>query len=230
MLKLKNISFSYADQPVLEHLNLTIPTGELVGVIGESGSGKSTLMELILGELEPDEGIIDSNTQRILPIFQQASQSFNPRQRLRTALLEPLKYYANADKSFDQIVLLLMEQLDLDKSLLNRYPDQVSGGQLQRFNVLRTVMLQPDVLICDEITASLDVIAESKLINILKQIHAEQQSTMIIISHDIAVLNQIVDRMMVLNNGTIVDDFKIQDLFSDERNDYTKALIDVYQE
>lgn len=230
MLKLKNISFSYADQSVLEHLNLTIPTGELVGVIGESGSGKSTLMELILGELEPDEGIIDSNTQRILPIFQQASQSFNPRQRLRTALLEPLKYYANADKSFDQIVLLLMEQLDLDKSLLNRYPDQVSGGQLQRFNVLRTVMLQPDVLICDEITASLDVIAESKLINILKQIHAEQQSTMIIISHDIAVLNQIVDRMMVLNNGTIVDDFKIQDLFSDERNDYTKALIDVYQE
>ena len=177
--------------------------------------------------MEPDEGIIDSNTQRVLPIFQQASQSFNPRQRLRTALLEPLKYYANADKSFDQIVLPLMEQLDLDKSLLNRYPDQVSGGQLQRFNVLRTVMLQPDVLICDEITASLDVIAESKLINILKQIHAEQQSTMIIISHDIAVLNQIVDRMIVLNNGTIVDDFKIQDLFSDERNDYTKALIDV---
>lgn len=230
MLKLKNVSFSYADQPILEHLNLAISAGELIGVIGKSGSGKSTLMELILGELEPDEGIIDSNTQRVLPIFQQASQSFNPRQQLKIALQEPLKYYANAEKSFDQIVLPLMEQLDLDESLLNRYPDQVSGGQLQRFNVLRTVMLQPDILICDEITASLDVIAESKLIDILKQIHAEQQSTMIMISHDIAVLNQIVDRMIVLNNKTIVDDFKTQDLFSDERNDYTKALIDVYQE
>lgn len=229
-MKLKNVSFSYADQPVLEHLNLAISAGELIGVIGESGSGKSTLMELILGESEPDEGIIDSNTQRVLPIFQQASQSFNPRQRLKIALQEPLKYYANAEKSFDQIVLPLMEQLDLDKSLLNRYPGQVSGGQLQRFNVLRTVMLQPDILICDEITASLDVIAESKLIDILKQIHAEQQSTMIMISHDIAVLNQIVDRIIVLNNRTIVDDFKTQDLFSDERNDYTKALIDVYQE
>ncbi|VEG64391.1 putative oligopeptide transporter ATPase Opp-2F [Staphylococcus condimenti] len=230
MLKLKNVAFSYPDQEVLTHINLTISAGELVGVIGESGSGKSTLMDLILGELHPVQGVIESDTERILPIFQQATQSFNPRQQLRTAIEEPLKYYANAEYSFDQIVLPLMKKLDLDTTLLNRYPDQVSGGQLQRFNVLRTVMLQPDILICDEITASLDVIAERKLIDILKNIHKEQKSTMIIISHDIAVLYQIVDRMIVLNHGTIVDDFKAKDIFSAERDDYTKSLIDVYQE
>lgn len=123
-----------------------------------------------------------------------------------------------------------MSQLDLDSQLLTRYPDQVSGGQLQRFNVLRTVMLQPDVLICDEITSSLDVVAEQKLVEKLKAIHNQQQTTMIIISHDIAMLNQIVERMIVIQNGQIVDDFRTEQLFDESRHPYTKELIAAYNE
>lgn len=230
MIKIKHLSFAYDKQNVLHNISLNIQKGELIGVIGESGSGKSTLMNLILGDLRPDQGVIDVNTERVLPIFQQATQSFNPKLTLRASLKEPLKHYAHAESSFDVIVLPLMKQLNLEQRLLERYPDQVSGGQLQRFNVLRTVMLQPDVLICDEITSSLDVVAEQKLISQLKAIHQQQQTTMVIISHDIAMLNQIADRMIVLQNGHIVDDFNKQDLFASTRHAYTKELIQAYDE
>lgn len=230
MIKLKHLSFAYDKTAILHNINLSIQKGELVGIIGESGSGKTTLMNLILGDLTPIQGTIDINTSRILPIFQQATQSFNPKLTIKASLKEPLKYYANAEQSFDQVVLPLMEQLDLDHHLLTRYPDQVSGGQLQRFNVLRTVMLQPDVLICDEITSSLDVVAEQKLVEKLKTIHHQQQTTMIIISHDIAMLNQIVERMIVIQNGQIVDDFKTEALFNPSRHPYTKELIEAYNE
>ncbi|MHD0397754.1 ABC transporter ATP-binding protein [Staphylococcus simulans] len=230
MIKLKHLSFAYDKTPILHNINLNIQKGELVGIIGESGSGKTTLMNLVLGDLTPIQGTIDINTSRILPIFQQATQSFNPKLTIKASLKEPLKYYANAEQSFDQVVLPLMKQLDLDRHLLTRYPDQVSGGQLQRFNVLRTVMLQPDVLICDEITSSLDVVAEQKLVEKLKTIHHQQQTTMIIISHDIAMLNQIVERMIVIQNGQIVDDFKTEALFNPSRHPYTKELIEAYNE
>lgn len=230
MIKIKHLSFAYDKKDILHNINLNIQKGELVGVIGESGSGKTTLMNLILGDLTPVQGTIDINSPRILPIFQQATQSFNPKLTLKASLKEPLKYYANAEHSFEQVVLPLMKQLDLDAQLLTRYPDQVSGGQLQRFNVLRTVMLQPDVLICDEITSSLDVVAEQKLVEKLKTIHEQQQTTMIIISHDIAMLNQIVERMIVIQNGQIVDDFKTNQLFDETRHPYTKELIAAYNE
>ncbi|PTJ21325.1 ABC transporter ATP-binding protein [Staphylococcus simulans] len=230
MIKIKHLSFAYDKADILHNINLNIQKGELVGIIGESGSGKTTLMNLILGELTPVQGTIDINSPLILPIFQQATQSFNPKLTIKASLIEPLKYYANAEHSFDQVVLPLMSQLDLDSQLLTRYPDQVSGGQLQRFNVLRTVMLQPDVLICDEITSSLDVVAEQKLVEKLKAIHNQQQTTMIIISHDIAMLNQIVERMIVIQNGQIVDDFKTEQLFDESRHSYTKELIAAYNE
>ncbi|MGD6773288.1 ABC transporter ATP-binding protein [Staphylococcus simulans] len=230
MIKIKHLSFAYDKADILHNINLNIQKGELVGIIGESGSGKTTLMNLILGELTPVQGTIDINSPLILPIFQQATQSFNPKLMIKASLIEPLKYYANAEHSFDQVVLPLMSQLDLDSQLLTRYPDQVSGGQLQRFNVLRTVMLQPDVLICDEITSSLDVVAEQKLVEKLKAIHNQQQTTMIIISHDIAMLNQIVERMIVIQNGQIVDDFKTEQLFDESRHSYTKELIAAYNE
>ncbi|MDT4012741.1 ABC transporter ATP-binding protein [Staphylococcus simulans] len=230
MIKIKHLSFAYDKADILHNINLNIQKGELVGIIGESGSGKTTLMNLILGELTPVQGTIDINSTRILPIFQQATQSFNPKLTIKASLIEPLKYYANAEHSFDQVVSPLMSQLDLDSQLLTRYPDQVSGGQLQRFNVLRTVMLQPDVLICDEITSSLDVVAEQKLVEKLKAIHNQQQTTMIIISHDIAMLNQIVERMIVIQNGQIVDDFRTEQLFDESRHPYTKELIAAYNE
>lgn len=91
-------------------------------------------------------------------------------------------------------------------------------------------MLQPDVLICDEITSSLDVVAEQKLVEKLKAIHNQQQTTMIIISHDIAMLNQIVERMIVIQNGQIVDDFRTEQLFDESRHPYTKELIAAYNE
>ncbi|OFJ76267.1 ABC transporter ATP-binding protein [Staphylococcus sp. HMSC056G08] len=230
MIKIKHLSFAYDKADILHNINLNIQKGELVGIIGESGSGKTTLMNLILGELTPVQGTIDINSTRILPIFQQATQSFNPKLTIKASLIEPLKYYANAEHSFDQVVSPLMSQLDLDSQLLTRYPDQVSGGQLQRFNVLRTVMLQPDVLICDEITSSLDVVAEQKLVEKLKAIHNQQQTTMIIISHDIAMLNQIVERMIVIQNGQIVDDFRTEQLFDESRHPYTKELTAAYNE
>lgn len=228
MICMKHLSFAYGNQKILKDINLTIQKGERVGIIGVSGSGKSTLMNLMLGDLVPNHGTLEIDTQHILPVFQQASQSFNPKLTLRSALFEPLKYYAHKDHCFESIVLPLMKQLDLSKDLLKHYPKQLSGGQLQRFNILRSMMLQPEILICDEITSSLDVLAEKRLISKLKTLQEEHQTTLIMISHDIAMLNQIVDRMIVINEGTIIDDFKTEDIFDEKRHSFTKQLIAAY--
>src|SRR5699024_3987386 len=109
----------------------------------------------------------------------------------------------------------LMSYMHLEESLLQKFPDELSGGQLQRFNTIRTLMLAPDMLICDEITASLDVIDEQRMIKVLKDYHDQTNKGIIMISHDIAFLNQFAERIVVMKDGEIVDDFPIAYLFSE---------------
>lgn len=165
----------------------------------------------------------------MLPIFQHAYNSFNPKFKIKTSLEEPIRYYKNIQsETVRERLEKLMKYMQLDEKLLERFPDELSGGQLQRFNTIRTLMLEPDMLVCDEITASLDVIAEQRMIKVLKAYYEQTNKGMLMISHDIAFLNQFVDRIIVMKEGEILDDFKIEQLFNEERHQYTKQLLSIY--
>lgn len=229
MINISNLNFKYGQTPILNNINLTIQSDEIVGIVGESGSGKTTLAQIILGLLPVPQEQYTNNNFRLLPIFQYAYDSFNPKFKISKSLEEAIKYHRDSNSyEVRQRMHILMKNMYLDEKLLNRFPDQLSGGQLQRFNTIRTLMLAPDMLVCDEITASLDVIAEQSMIGVLKQYYADTHKGMLLISHDLAFLNQIVERLIVMKNGEIIDDFNIKFLFDKQRHEYTKQLLAIY--
>ena len=229
MINISNLNFKYGQTPILNNINLTIQSDEIVGIVGESGSGKTTLAQIILGLLPVPQEQYTNNNFRLLPIFQHAYDSFNPKFKISKSLEEAIKYHRDSNSyEVRQRMHILMKNMYLDEKLLNRFPDQLSGGQLQRFNTIRTLLLAPDMLVCDEITASLDVIAEQSMIGVLKQYYADTHKGMLLISHDLAFLNQIVERLIVMKNGEIIDDFNIKFLFDKQRHEYTKQLLAIY--
>ncbi|OZH10600.1 ABC transporter ATP-binding protein [Staphylococcus aureus] len=206
MIELKHVTFGYnKKQMVLQDINITIPDGENVGILGESGCGKSTLASLVLGLFKPDWTI-------------------------ETSLKEALYYYRGLtdNTAQDQLLLQHLSTFELNAQLLTKLPSEVSGGQLQRFNVMRSLLAQPRVLICDEITSNLDVIAEQNVINILKAQTITNLNHFIVISHDLSVLQRLVNRIIVLKDGMIVDDFAIEELFNVDRHPYTKELVQTF--
>ncbi|HCZ0732173.1 TPA: ABC transporter ATP-binding protein [Staphylococcus aureus] len=222
MIELKHVTFGYnKKQMVLQDINITIPDGENVGILGESGCGKSTLASLVLGLFKPVKGEIYLSDNAVLTIFQHPLTSFNPDWTIETSLKEALYYYRGLTDNTAQDQLLLQH-------LLTKLPSEVSGGQLQRFNVMRSLLAQPRVLICDEITSNLDVIAEQNVINILKAQTITNLNHFIVISHDLSVLQRLVNRIIVLKDGMIVDDFAIEELFNVDRHPYTKELVQTF--
>ncbi|MCD8821902.1 ATP-binding cassette domain-containing protein [Staphylococcus gallinarum] len=229
MIECKRVTFNYNKHTVLHDINLTFSSQQKIGIVGESGSGKTTLAHLILGMLKPTAGEINKHGLTMLPIFQNAYDSFNPKRTIQQSMDEAIKYYyQDATKALTQRLDELLVLMGLDSNLLKRRPEELSGGQLQRLNMIRSFVLEPDILICDEITANLDVISENKMKDILEHYHQLTRKGLMIISHDIAFLQALVDRIVVLKDGYIVDDFMVKDMFADSRNAYTKKLLSLY--
>ncbi|MCD8785307.1 ATP-binding cassette domain-containing protein [Staphylococcus gallinarum] len=229
MIECKRVTFNYNKHTVLHDINLTFSSQQKIGIVGESGSGKTTLAHLILGMLKPTAGEINKHGLTMLPIFQNAYDSFNPKRTIQQSMDEAIKYYyQDANKALTQRLDELLVLMGLDSNLLKRRPEELSGGQLQRLNMIRSFVLEPDILICDEITANLDVISENKMKDILEHYHQLTRKGLMIISHDIAFLQALVDRIVVLKDGYIVDDFMVKDMFADSRNAYTKKLLSLY--
>lgn len=231
MIELKHVTFGYnKKQMVLQDINITIPDGENIGILGESGCGKSTLASLVLGLFKPVKGEIYLSDNAVLPIFQHPLTSFNSDWTIETSLKEALYYYRELtdNTAQDQLLIQHLSTFELNAQLLTKLPSEVSGGQLQRFNVMRSLLAQPRVLICDEITSNLDVIAEQNVINILKAQTITNLNHFIVISHDLSVLQRLVNRIIVLKDGMIVDDFTIEELFNIDRHPYTKELVQAF--
>lgn len=228
MIQLTNLNYQIKKHNILKNINLAIQKGEKVGVIGESGAGKTTLAQLLLGIIKPTSGSRNINAKTILPIFQHPLESFNHAYTIQQSLDEAVRYFSIENNAIiRQRLKQLLNATDLSTQLLNRYPDKVSGGQLQRFNIIRSLMLEPEILICDEITSNLDVIVEQKVSALLKQYNNNNQHTMLFISHDLAFVSQVVDRIIVMKKGSIVDDFPRTQLFNANRDEYTQALLNM---
>lgn len=233
MIELKNISKVYPLRNkqtflALNHINLTLFKGEILGLVGESGSGKSTLGKIILGLIQPTTGSVYFEKipkQGLLPkrmqmVFQDPFSSLNPRMTIEEILNEPFliqKKQGNLDE--------LLDLVQMPKSSKQRYPHEFSGGQRQRIAIARAIALHPDVLICDEAVSALDVSIKVQIIELLQNLRKELNLTLLFISHDLAVVRYISDRIAVLFKGELLECKKTDDLFENPENPYTQKLL-----
>ena len=229
------------DIKAVDDVNFVIYKGETLGLVGESGSGKTTIGRSILrlhepsgGEvsfdgidllaLEPDE--LRATRRRMQMIFQDPYASLNPRMTIGTIVGEPLEVHdgLKGDEKNDRIKELL-ELVGINPGLVNRYPHEFSGGQRQRIGVARALALNPDLIVCDEPIASLDVSIQAQVINLLMDLQSELNLSYLFIAHDLAVVEHISDRIAVMYLGKIVEYTDKKTLFTNPQHPYTEALL-----
>ncbi len=223
-------------------INLDLYKGEVLGLVGQSGSGKSTLIRSIAGLVKPKRGSIlyqekdivkaDQNELRnirrnIQMIFQDPYGSLNPRFVAGRIIAEPLiNYGLISNKDAFNKVRELMELVQLDPAWINRYPHEFSGGQRQRISIARALALEPEILLCDEPVSALDVLIQADVLNLLKEIKSRMNLSMIFVSHDLAVVRHIADRVAVMNMGSIVELKSAVNIYSKAEHPYTRQLLD----
>jgi len=227
----------------VDKLNFEVFPGETLGLVGESGCGKTTLGRTILRLIQPTSGEIIFNEENITHIgktalrklrkdiqiiFQDPYASLNPKLSIGQSILEPLqvhKLYRN-DSERKQKVLELLDKAGLKEAHFNRYPHEFSGGQRQRVVIARALALQPKFIICDESVSALDVSVQAQVLNLIKDLQREFGLTYIFISHDLAVVKHISDRILVMNKGKIEEEGFPEQIFYAPKAAYTQKLIE----
>ncbi len=225
-----------------DNVSLTVEAGSSVGIVGESGSGKSTLARAICGLQPIDSGSIAllghdidelaSNPTlkrervRAQMIFQDPFASLDPRQRIGSALIEPLLVNGMATRSeAREIARATLLRVGMKEEDAGKLPHQFSGGQRQRICIARALVMDPAVLICDEPTSALDVSVQATILNLLKDLRDERNLTLMFISHDLAVIRQVSDRVVVMQQGRVCEEAATDALFDNPQHDYTRHLL-----
>ncbi len=254
LLTVDRIGKTYKDKGkktvALQEVSLHLDRGECLGVVGESGSGKSTLSRILLALERPDQGDVYWEgkslfrrskkellewRQYVQMVFQDPTAALNQRLPVWKSVIEPLDNFPSAKPSFlgdrsmsrKETAGKLLEMVGLHWEHLDRYPHELSGGQRQRVAIARGISLNPKLLICDEPTSSLDVSAQVQILQLLKQMKEELGMACLFISHDIATVRLMSDRMIVMKDGSIVDEFASHLLLNPQRHAYTRRLVEV---
>jgi len=226
----------------VDGVSFGVRRGETFGVVGESGCGKTTLGRTLMRLLEPTGGkiIFDGNEisklkgsnlkhfrKRMQIVFQDPYASLDPRQSVRSALLEPIKLHsiARTKHEANQYVESLIARVGLSPDHLARFPHEFSGGQRQRIAVAKALAVQPEFIVLDEPTSSLDVSVQSQILNLLRELQTELKLTYLFVSHNLAVVRQICHRTAVMYLGRIVEVAPTEMLFEEPMHPYTKALL-----
>ena len=203
LLEVKNVFKSY-EREILHDLNFCVQKGEVIGIIGESGCGKSTLAKLLCGIEKQNTGDILFEVQKnkireIQMIFQNPIESFSPRMKIKQFLYEPYHYYEHLNKKEAlPLIIEMIHQVGMNETCLDKYPHELSGGQLQRIAIARALIVKPTLFICDEITSSLDQIIQDDIICLLKQFVQNKDTSILFISHDLSLVQQFCKRVIVL--------------------------------
>jgi peptide/nickel transport system ATP-binding protein len=219
-------------------VSLRLYRGETLGLVGESGCGKSTLAKMLLGLLEPSAGNVlingqevdptlrKENARHIQPIFQDPYSSLNPRKTVGEIVGLPLKLHGIGTAAEQRReVRRMLDLVGMPERTHSQYPNQLSGGQRQRVAIARALILQPDILICDEPTSALDVSVQAQILNLLLDLKAEFGLTYLFISHDLGVVEHLVDRVAVMYKGSIVELETREKIFAEASHPYTRMLL-----
>ena len=226
-VELINITKKYGEQEVLNSFSLDIEKGKCLAIMGESGSGKSTIAKIIIGLEKQNSGTVKIFTKDIEFLFQDSYNALNPRMSVEDLIYEPLQFLPNIDKSKKKkTVLELLEQVELSSELLTRKRDELSGGQLQRVCLARALSTKPQIMIFDESLSGLDPLVQDKILDLLYKIQKQYQLTYIFISHDIRLCYFLADRIILIDKGKIIEDFKELDKEIIPKTEIGKILLE----
>ena len=209
--------------------------------MGESGSGKSTLAQMVLRLQTPTAGRVLFDgvdvtgfgrkeqfafRRRVQPIFQNPYGSLDPTYSIYRTIEEPLRLHSVGDKKArEATVREMLDRVSLPSSVMRRYPNELSGGQRQRIAIARALALRPDVVVCDEAVSALDVLVQAQILDLLSELQAELGLTYLFITHDLAVVRQIADRVCVMQDGKLVEEADTDAVFDHPQQEYTRTLL-----
>lgn len=222
-------------------VSLTLDKGECLAVVGESGAGKSTVGRIVLRLIEPDTGSIVFDGQDVRAarpgalramrrgmqmIFQDPHSCLDPRMSITDAVAEPLVVHSDLDRTAQSaLVRETLEKVGIGTRYLNRYPAELSGGQLQRVAIARALVLSPKMIVCDEPVAALDVSVRAQVLNLLLDLREDLGLAYLFIGHDLALIEIIADRVIVMKSGSIVETGDVDTLFANPQEEYTRKLL-----
>lgn len=255
LLELRGVSKAYpartggfgrgAPVPALDNVSFSLEAGTSLGVVGESGSGKTTLAKILAGFLSADRGDVlwegrpqgafgrNEWAARVQMIFQDPSASLNPKLSVRTLLAEPLRQRARWDKRPAPTAAALragvaetLQRVGLPEDAADVYPHEFSGGQKQRIAIARALAAGPRLLLADEPVSSLDLSVQAQILNLLTDLRRDLNLTLVLISHDLAVVNHLTDHTVVLKAGRLVEGGPTREVLAAPQSDVTRALLD----
>jgi peptide/nickel transport system ATP-binding protein len=209
----------------VDGVSFGVEAGETLALVGESGCGKSTVARLIVGLYPPSEGRVAFRGRRMQMIFQDPYASLNPRWRVKDIVAEPIRFLKRNAPVKSQVDDLLV-QVGLSPEDGDKYPHEFSGGQRQRISIARALAGEPDLLVCDEPTSALDVSVQAQILNLMADLQQRLRLTYLFISHNLAVVSQVADRVAVMYLGRIVEMAPARELFRRPRHPYTRMLLD----
>jgi oligopeptide/dipeptide ABC transporter ATP-binding protein len=243
LLEVAQLGYSYpkALGPALMEVTFKLGGRETIGIVGESGSGKTTLLRAIAGVVAPTEGelryqdtalpALDGRTRQQLGeiqlVFQNPESSLNPRQTVRNLVKRPLELF-RPELSQQETTATIRDLLDavlLPAGVLDRLPGELSGGQMQRVALARAFAARPRILLCDEVTSALDVSVQATILNLIRDLARDVGTAVVFVSHDLAVVRSVAERVVVMQHGVVREQGAAQDLFSNPSNAYTEELL-----
>ncbi|MBO2944524.1 ABC transporter ATP-binding protein [Paenibacillus sp. F411] len=251
LLTVNQLTKSYQQgQPAVHNMSFELQRGESLGLVGESGCGKSTLARCLLRLEDIDRGEILLNgvhmeklhgrklrplRRHIQIVLQNPAAALNPKLTVRDSLVDPYEQFKQelalkhfTVPSLDRYVQQLLEAVELPASLGSRYPHELSGGQRQRVTIARAISIEPELMILDEPTASLDVLSQGAVLKLLSSLQESLGLSYLFISHDLAAVYQMCPRILVMKDGRLIDQCSREQLFHEERHAYTKELVSMY--
>ncbi|HKF70449.1 MAG TPA: ABC transporter ATP-binding protein [Stellaceae bacterium] len=241
ILRVDTVDAAYGALKVLHGVSIQVPRGRTVAVVGESGSGKSTLARVITGLLPPSSGSITFDgkplvrslkerdkklLQRIQMIYQMPDTALNPRRRVRDILGRPLEHHMGLTGSARHArILELLHMIELDERFLERFPGELSGGQKQRICIARALAINPELIICDEVTSALDQLVAEEILKLLLRLQKELGVSYLYITHDLATVKAIADEIVVMHQGRVVQSGSKTQVLTPPHHAYTELLL-----